>query len=134
MTRDRKLIRNALRVIGSRATSFLGYTGALFLLFIDALWWMTFGPWKGKGRIRVDDAVVHMERISLHSLGIVGLVLFFVGVILALQMAYVLRTLGVTDYIANITGVAMAREMGPLLVAMVMTGFMGAAIAAEIGT
>jgi phospholipid/cholesterol/gamma-HCH transport system permease protein len=49
-------------------------------------------------------------------------------------MAYVLKSLGVTVYVANITGVAMTREMAPLLVAMVMTGFSGAAITAEIGT
>ena len=129
-----RIFRRALQETGSRSIGFLAYAGSLFLLFTDALWWMTVGPWKGKGKVRLDDAFVHMERFSIRSMGIVALVLFFVGVILALQMAYVLRTLGVTDYIANITGVAMTREMGPLLVAMVMTGFMGAAIAAEIGT
>jgi phospholipid/cholesterol/gamma-HCH transport system permease protein len=75
-----------------------------------------------------------MERVGIRSFGIVALVIFFVGIILALQMAYVLKTLGFTDYVANITGIAMTREMGPLLVGTVMTGFLGAAITAEIGT
>jgi len=70
----------------------------------------------------------------VRSFGITSLVIFFVGMILAFQMAYVLKALGVVEYVANIIGVAMVREMGPLLVGMVMTGFTGAAIAAEIGT
>ena len=60
--------------------------------------------------------------------------IFFVGMILAFRMAYVLKALGVVEYVANIIGVAMFREMGPLLVGMVMTGFAGAAIAAEVGS
>ena len=120
--------------IGARSIALFDYVGGLFLLFTDSLWWMTIGPWRKKGRIRGQETLFHMERISIRSLGIVALVIFFVGIILAFQMAYVLKVLGVTEYIANITGVAMAREMAPLLVAMVMTGFMGAAITAEIGT
>jgi phospholipid/cholesterol/gamma-HCH transport system permease protein len=123
-----------LRKIGARTIALFDYVGGLLLLFTDSLWWMTIGPWRRKGRIRGEETLFHMERISIRSMGIVALVIFFVGIILAFQMAYVLKVLGVTEYIANITGVAMAREMAPLLVAMVMTGFMGAAITAEIGT
>jgi phospholipid/cholesterol/gamma-HCH transport system permease protein len=123
-----------LGTIGEAAFDLSSYLGGLFLLFVDALWWMSVGPWRGKGKIRYQDTLVHMERLSIRSFGIVSLVIFFVGIILAFQMAYVLKTLGVTEYVANIVGVAMTREMAPLLVAMVMTGFMGAAIAAEIGT
>jgi phospholipid/cholesterol/gamma-HCH transport system permease protein len=95
---------------------------------------MTLGPLKGKGKIRFDDTVFHMTRIGVRSFGVVALVLFFVGVILALQMAYVLELFGIVEYVADVTSIAMAREMAPLLVAVVMTGFLGAAITAEIGT
>jgi phospholipid/cholesterol/gamma-HCH transport system permease protein len=108
--------------------------GGLGILLYDAAWWLTLGAARGKGRIRYEETLRHMKLLSVRSSGVVALVVFFVGMIVALQMAYVLKTLGVTEYVANITGVAMAREMSPLLVAMVMTGFAGAAIAAEIGT
>ena len=104
------------------------------LLLADSVWWMTVAPLRGKGRVRYEETLSYMHRISIRSFGVVALVLFFVGVILALQMAYVLKLFGVSEYVADITGIAMAREMGPLLVAVVMTGFLGAAITAEIGT
>ncbi len=57
-----------------------------------------------------------------------------VGVILALQMEPPLADFGQTDKIANIIGVAIFRELGPLISAIVLTGSAGASIAAEIGT
>ena len=54
--------------------------------------------------------------------------------ILAIQMEPPLATFGQTDKIANIIGVAVFRELGPLISAIVLTGFAGAAIAAELGT
>jgi phospholipid/cholesterol/gamma-HCH transport system permease protein len=95
---------------------------------------MLVAPWKGRGRIRLSETNYQAMRLSIRSFGIVSLVIFFVGMILAFQMAYVLKALGVVEYVANIIGVAMVREMGPLLVGMVMTGFAGAAIAAQLGT
>lgn len=120
--------------LGARVIGVLEYLGGLLVLFGQALWWMTVGPWRRKGRLRREETFYQMRLVSFDSFPIVALVIFFVGIILAFQMAYVLKTLGVTEYVANITGVAMAREMAPLLVAMVMTGFSGAAITAEIGT
>jgi phospholipid/cholesterol/gamma-HCH transport system permease protein len=128
------VLRSFLSYLGRRSLRFFAYVGGLTCLFLDALWWMTVAPLRGKGKIRTKETVLHMERISIRSFGVVALVIFFVGIILAFQMAYVLKKLGVTTYVANITGVAMAREMAPLLVGMVMTGFMGAAVTAEIGT
>jgi len=113
---------------------FLRYLGGLFYLLADGLWWITVGPLSGRGRLRFEEVNYQSMRISVRSFGILSLVIFFVGMILAFQMAYVLKTLGVVEYVADIIGVAMVREMGPLLVGMVMTGFAGAAIAAEIGT
>jgi len=128
------VLKTFLRLVGARVLAFLRYLGGLAFLLLDALWWMTIGPWTQRGRIRRDETLFQMERISVQSFGIVSLVVFFVGIILAFQMAYVLQKLGVTEYVADMTGVAMAREMAPLLVAVVMTGFTGAAITAEIGT
>src|SRR5690606_22445025 len=57
-----------------------------------------------------------------------------VGLILTLQMVPPLDDFGRKDLVANIVGVAVLRELGPLIAAIVLTGFAGAAIAAEIGT
>lgn len=127
-------MKSALVFLGDRCLRALAYTGSLGLLFLDVVWWVLPTPGKSKGRIRYDETLLHMKRVGVRSAGIVATVIFFVGMIVAFQMVYVLESLGVTEYVADITGVAMVREMGPLLVGMVMTGYAGAAIAAEIGT
>lgn len=120
--------------IGRATLAFLVYVGGMARLFLQSLWWMTLGPLRGKGALRRRELLYQGYRISWGSFGIVSIVIFFVGMIIAFQTAYVLELFGVTEYLANMMGIAMVREMGPLLVGMVMTGFSGAAIAAEIGT
>ncbi len=75
-----------------------------------------------------------MDRVGVRSVPIVSLVLFCIGSILALQMAPVLRGFGVVEMTADVISVAIFRELGPLVSAVVLTGFAGASIAAEIGT
>ena len=75
-----------------------------------------------------------MVRVGVRSIPIVSLVVFCIGAILALQMAPILRQYGAVDRVADIIGVAMFRELGPLVSAIVLTGFAGASIAAEMGT
>ncbi len=120
--------------IGTRSLSFFRYVGALTYLFHDALWWILVAPSRGKGKVNYGDTLHQIEHVSVRAFGIVATVIFFVGMILAFQMAYILQTLGVPEYTADITAVAMVREMGPLIVAVVMTGYMGAAITAELGS
>jgi phospholipid/cholesterol/gamma-HCH transport system permease protein len=75
-----------------------------------------------------------MDRVGVRSVPIVSLVLFCIGAILALQMAPVLRGFGVIEMTADVISVAIFRELGPLVSAVVLTGFAGASIAAELGT
>src|SRR3954451_5773244 len=75
-----------------------------------------------------------MDRVGVKSVPIVALVLFCIGAILALQMAPILRDYGKVDSVADVISVAIFRELGPLVSAIVLTGFAGASIAAEMGT
>ncbi|HWP39902.1 MAG TPA: ABC transporter permease [Tepidisphaeraceae bacterium] len=75
-----------------------------------------------------------MVRVGVNSIPIVSLVVFCIGAILALQMAPILKDYGATAQVADIISIAMFRELGPLVAAIVLTGFAGASIAAEIGT
>ncbi|MCH7814842.1 MAG: ABC transporter permease, partial [Planctomycetes bacterium] len=56
-----------------------------------------------------------------------------VGVILTLQMAPTLQSYGQLEQVAGVVGIAIVRELGPLITAIVLSGFAGASIAAEIG-
>jgi phospholipid/cholesterol/gamma-HCH transport system permease protein len=75
-----------------------------------------------------------MDRVGVRSIPIVFLVLFCIGAILALQMAPILHDYGALDKVADIIAVTVGRELGPLVSAVVLTGFAGASIAAELGT
>jgi len=74
------------------------------------------------------------KRMGLDSLPLVFLVSLFTGMILALQTAYMMKRLGSEIYIANIIFVSLVRELGPVLISLIIAGRMGAAITAEIGT
>ncbi len=78
--------------------------------------------------------IAQVVRIGSRSVGIVCLVCGCIGLILAMEMQPPLAELGQQDKIANIVGIAVLRELGPLIAAIVLTGFAGASIAAELGT
>jgi len=119
--------------IGSASLTTLRRIGGVGFLLADAVYWSLIAPWRGY-RFRWSSTFYQMVRIGVNSIPITSLVLLFIGMILALQMAYVLSSLGGTQYVADVVGIAMTRELGPLVTAVVMAGFAGAAIAAELGT
>ena len=85
-------------------------------------------------RFRAHEHAVQTVRVGTKSIGIVLLVSGCIGVILALQTAPSLEEFGQADKVANLVAVAVFRELGPLMAAIVLAGFAGASIAAELGT
>lgn len=85
-------------------------------------------------RMRAEPVAIQMIRFGIRAIPIVALVNFFVGMIVAVSMSELLRTLGVISWTAKVVSVAVTRELAPLMTAIVMSGFAGAAIAAEIAT
>jgi len=114
--------------------SMLDQIGAVFLLLLDACRWIARSFTRKKVRLGRAAIISQIVRVGVRSIFIISLVSGCVGLILVLQMAPPLDKFGQKDLVANITGVAILRELGPLIAAIVLTGFAGAAIAAEIGT
>jgi phospholipid/cholesterol/gamma-HCH transport system permease protein len=77
---------------------------------------------------------VLFERAGTDGLPIVMLINFLVGVILGLQGAIQLHRFGGDQFLASLVGLAVIRELGPLMTAILVTGRSGAAYAAELGT
>ncbi len=75
-----------------------------------------------------------MAHLGVDSLPIVSLTLLFAGAVMTLQMADTLVKYGAQGTIGGIISVAMSRELGPILVGVVLAGRVGAAITAELGT
>jgi len=75
-----------------------------------------------------------MVRVGIRSLPIVMLVQLFIGMILTLQLAPTLSDYGQLGKIATVIGIGGFRMLGPIITAVVLSGFAGASIAAELGT
>ncbi len=99
--------------------------GALAVCFI--------GPFHRKGP-KARHVIEQMYVIGVQSLGVVCLVVFFVGLVIAMQTSYELLKMGTEMYIGRVVGLTILRELGPLIATIVLGGRCGAAIAAEIGT
>lgn len=87
-----------------------------------------------KARYRASDLWLLIQQCGAEALPIVTLISFLLGVILAFVGAIQLKQFGAQIYVANLVGVAMTREMGALMTAILMAGRTGAAFAAELGT
>lgn len=131
---DDRTRKNVIELLGGRVLSAVRYGGGMTLLLGSTLRWTVRGllaPSARRGRQSLAGQIV---RIGVGSLGIVMLVQLFIGVILTLQMTPPLKPFGQVDKIANIIGVAGFRMLGPIITAVVLSGFAGASIAAELGT
>ena len=76
----------------------------------------------------------HVISIGIGSLPIVLLTAIFTGMVLALQTAYGLQRFGAKNYVGNLVGLALSRELGPVLTAVMVCGRVGAGIAAELAS
>jgi phospholipid/cholesterol/gamma-HCH transport system permease protein len=108
--------------------------GGITYLIGDVLLWTYRSMVSRRIRFGRTALMTQIVRTGVHSIGIVALVSACIGLILALQMEKPLAEFGQTDKVANIIAVAVFRELGPLIAAIVLTGFAGASIAAELGT
>jgi phospholipid/cholesterol/gamma-HCH transport system permease protein len=84
--------------------------------------------------VRWRDVWVICERVGVDALPIVALISWLLGVILAFQSAIPMKKFGAEIFVADLIGLAMLRELGPLITAILLAGRSGAAFAAEIGT
>jgi phospholipid/cholesterol/gamma-HCH transport system permease protein len=74
------------------------------------------------------------ELAGVNALPIVALIGFLLGLIMAFQSAIPMRQFGADIFVANLIGLSMLRELGPLVTAILLAGRSGSAFAAELGT
>lgn len=104
-------------------TEYVGETAAVALS-------VAFRPW----RFRFRDAALAFQRAACEGLAIASGIGFLLGVILAFQCAAALQMFGVEVYVSDMLVIALFRELGPVVTAIVLAGRSGSAFAAEIGT
>lgn len=89
---------------------------------------------RGQAQFRWRDCFAEMQRSGVEALPITCVIALLTGIILAYQAAAQLRQFGADIYVADMVGLAMVREMGPLMTAIVLAGRTGAAFAATLGS
>jgi phospholipid/cholesterol/gamma-HCH transport system permease protein len=133
---------------GARAevshSNFIAELGAQTIAYVDSLReflsflgevTIAFGKLLvGKARFRRVDLMVVIQDCGPNALGIVTLITFLVGTILAFMGAVQLQQFGATIYVADLVGIAMTRDMGAMMTAIIMAGRTGAAFAAQLGS
>jgi phospholipid/cholesterol/gamma-HCH transport system permease protein len=119
-------IGRATMAVWNDVVVLIAFVGQLSLALIQAVRRPSVVRWK--------DAVLTAELAGVNALPIICLLGFLLGLIMAFQSAIPMRQFGADIYVANLIGLSMLRELGPLLTAIILAGRSGSAFAAELGT
>ncbi len=84
--------------------------------------------------VRWKDVFVYMKKVGVDGLPILGLISYLLGLIIAFMSSLQLKQFGANMYVASLVAIAMVRELGPIITAILVAGRSGSAFAAEIGT
>ena len=123
---------NLATVVGAATTRLWAETKDLAQLVGECVY--SIGRFfRGHAQFRWRDCLSEMQQCGVMALPIVGLISFLVGIIMAYQGAVQLRQFGADIYVADMVGLAVVREMGPMMAAIVLAGRTGAAFAATLG-
>ena len=106
--------------------AFLDLTGRLTFCFAQGL--------RHPARLRLRSAVHHLDRTGLRAVPIIALMCFLIGCILAQQGFFHFQRFGATDYVVDLVTILVLREIGVLLVTIMVAGRSGSAYTAEIGS
>lgn len=123
-------IYDSIASVGAWVRDAISTVGGVFALTARA---SAAALWTGSPR-RWRWTREQMVAIGVKSLGITGAILVLVGMVLAFETAYQMRSIGAEILIPGLLAVSIARELGPMLTALVIAGRAGAAMTAEIGS
>ena len=104
-----------------------------FTLCGRILYWTLVAPFRGEP-FKVAHVFHQMVLIGVRALPMAALTSFSIGLTLAMQSAGELKKLGAATYVPDLVAVSLLRELGPLLIAVIVIGRSGSAVTAELGT
>ena len=127
------MMGNFFERIGSTVIGTSQQVTGVLALFVDTLYWIFIGPFRKKAAKR-QSIFEQMLFVGVQSILIVFFVTLFTGIVIAMQTAPQLESLGAVIYVAGLVAVSITRELGPVLTGLVIAGRVGAAMSAELGT
>jgi len=119
--------------IGTAVTQWVRILVDFSRLTFETFYWAIMSPFKKKP-LHVPMVFDQMVFMGVQSIVIVFFVMYFTGIVLAMQSAPQLKQMGGLIYVASLVTISICRELGPVLTALVIAGRVGAAITAEIGS
>jgi len=121
-------VRELFESLGKWAGRVVSSTGGMTLMLVQAVLWIFVPPLKLRNIFR------QMEFVGVNSLFVVILTGAFTGAVLALQSYNALKRFGAESLVGPTVALSMARELGPVLTGLMVTGRAGSAMATELGT
>ena len=104
-----------------------------FQLTGQVLYWTLIAPLRGE-RWKLSEVFRQMILIGTRAVPMAALTAFSIGLTLAMQSARELQKLGAANYVPDLVSVSLLRELGPLIIAVIVIGRSGSAVTAELGT
>ncbi|MFH2012254.1 MAG: ABC transporter permease [Pseudomonadota bacterium] len=119
---------NFFNFIGSLVINFVEESGRIIILFGKTIMW-TFRP-----PLNSKNIAQQMEEVGVNSIPVVLIMSIFTGMVLALQSYTGFRRFNAEAFVGTVVALSMVRELGPVLSGLMVSGRVGAAMAAELGT
>lgn len=112
--------------VGKDVVAQIAFVGEVLLSLLAAI--------RRPRSVRWRDTFAIADMAGVGAIPIIALIGFLIGLILAFQAAIPLKQFGADIFVADLVGISLVRELGPLMTAIIVAGRSGAAFAAEIGT
>jgi phospholipid/cholesterol/gamma-HCH transport system permease protein len=122
-----------LEAIG-RSTFSAAEDVSVFLRMLGALASASFGVLRRPSSLRLKSLVYHLYQVGWRAIPIIALVTFLIGAIIAQQGIFHFRKFGAESYVVDLVGILVLREIGVLIVAIMVAGRSGSAYTAELGS
>ncbi len=125
--------RRGVEYVGDFSLRFANDTVSL-LAFIGELAFALWHSFRNPRKVRWKETIYYMDICGSDAVPIVLLICFLMGLILGFQGAMQMHKFGTDIFVADLVGLSIVKELGPLMVATICTGRAGSAFAAELGT
>jgi phospholipid/cholesterol/gamma-HCH transport system permease protein len=107
---------------------------SVFLQMLGAVGSASFGVLRRPRSLRLKSLVYHLHQVGWQAIPIIALVTFLIGAIIAQQGIFHFRKFGAESYVVDLVGILILREIGVLIVAIMVAGRSGSAYTAELGS
>jgi len=122
-----------LESIGEKAFAMLEELKDACRLVIDAVYWSFIAPFEGRG-LRWKALLAELNETGVKAIGIVSLLNFLLGLVIAMLSAAQASTFGVQIFVASLVVIGFAKELAVVMTGIVVSARTGSAIAAELAT